>query len=470
MKTLFIDDSLIEKFGIMYISSILKNNGHSCDLLIENKEKKILKFLNKNHFDVIAFSCIFNDLEKLNLAKKIKENFRSIIIIGGPLPTFVPEIIHEDYIDIICRGEGEYAMLDLMNALENGNNYTKIKNLWVRKNNKIYKNRLRPLIQNLDELPFPDRTLYYKYSFSRDIKLGRFISGRGCPYNCSYCHNHSLKKMYKNKGKYFRKRSVNNLIDEIKLVKKEYGIQTISFIDDIFGLDEEWLSNFLELYKEEINLPFSCNITANLVTEKKIKKMKEANCFLLRMGIETGNDFIRNSVLNRRESKKQIINAAKIIKRNNIKLLSYNMVCLPEETIENAFETINLNRIIRTDFAVCTQLKPIFRTYITEIGMKKGFLRKLKNFRDFQNYNKYFKNEHTSELINLSHAFNLIVKYPTLSKIIKRILKFHLFFTLFPILDIYNANDLIKIFKLRKALALKLFLKRFMLFKNSNFY
>ena len=102
----------------------------------------------------------------LKQCRKIKKKFRIPVILGGVHPTICPEIIHEESIDVVCRGEGEYAFLELLNNMEKGKDITKIKNMWVKKGNQIYKNDMRSLIENLDELPFPDRDIYYKkYSY-----------------------------------------------------------------------------------------------------------------------------------------------------------------------------------------------------------------------------------------------------------------------------------------------------------------
>ena len=113
-------------------------------------------------------------------------------VFGGPHPTFFPEMIEKEGVDAVCIGEGEYAMLELMNRLEQGKPADDIQNFWIKSNGTTKKNMVRPLIEDLDELPFLDRELMYEGD--KDLKLSRnkgFFAGRGCPYRCTYCFNHT---------------------------------------------------------------------------------------------------------------------------------------------------------------------------------------------------------------------------------------------------------------------------------------
>ena len=179
--------------------------------------------------------------------------------------------------------------------LESGAHITDIKNFWIKDNGLVHKNNVRPLIQNLDDLPFPDRELLYgKDTYLRESKIKRFLSNRGCPFNCTYCFNRAYKEIYKG-DKIIRWRSVENLISEINEVKSRYPLELVRFIDDVFILPPvTWLEKFARLYKKEINLPFVCNLQVKIVTEDKIRLLKEAGCTAVYMAIEAGNDSMRN--------------------------------------------------------------------------------------------------------------------------------------------------------------------------------
>jgi len=409
MKVAFIQRSMWEIMGIMFISAVLKEAGHKCEVFIGGKN--IVRNLKRFSPDIIGISVVTDSyLWSLDVAKKIKENLDVPIVFGGPHPTFYPQVIKEDCIDMVCRGEGEYAMLELVNKLENGEDITKIKNFWIKQNDRIFKNDVRPFIKNLDDLPFPDREIYYKkYKFLRDYPIKTFLISRGCPYNCSFCCNYGLKKLYKNKGKFVRIRSVDNVIEEIKQVKEQYKIGWIQFVDDIFILNHSWLKEFFKKYPKEVGVPYACTIRADLLNAEIVKGLKKSGCIRVSFGIESGNDYLRNTVLNKDLTKTQIIKAAALLKKYKIKMSVYNMVGIPGETIENAFETLRLNRKIKADWPWCSILQPYPGTKIANYFRKENSLidiEKINSNRSLLNQ----KNVH--EFVNLQKLFYYYAKFP----------------------------------------------------------
>ena len=248
---------------------------HECDVLINSLEKGVIKKLKKANPDVVAFSAITGGHKWcLETARKVKAAIKCKTIFGGPHATHFPDIIKYPQVDYVCRGEGEYALLDLADRMKRNGRTDNIMNIWCKKDGKIIKNSLRPLIPDLNELPFSDRGVYYKYGKIRLDPQKRFMTTRGCPYNCTFCFNHALMELYKDKGKYVRRRSVQNVIDEILQVKKKYSIKTVYFEDDTFILDRKWINEFLEEYRKKVNTPFICLIRANLVDEELVKLFK----------------------------------------------------------------------------------------------------------------------------------------------------------------------------------------------------
>ena len=159
------------------------------------------------------------------------------------------------------------------------------KNFYVKYNGKIYKNPIRPLIENLDKLPWPDRSIYYdKYPVLLDNPTKTFMVGRGCPYRCSYCFNHKMMSLYKNKGAWVRLRSVDNIIGEMKDIKDKYGFKWIQINDDTFNTKREWIDDFLVKYRKTIAVPFICNLRAEKVDETLINELKISGCDRINMG------------------------------------------------------------------------------------------------------------------------------------------------------------------------------------------
>src|SRR5262249_10794769 len=153
-----------------------------------------------------------------------------------PHPTYSPNMIDHPAVDITCRGEGELALLELVEAMDAGRDISGIRNLHIKtRGGRIYRNEIRPPAP-LDELPMPDRDLYYKYRFLRDMPMKRFISSMGCPYPCTFCHEPVIRAMYRTETKsdYLRRKSVRRIVDEIRYIADRYPLRHVHFSDDLF--------------------------------------------------------------------------------------------------------------------------------------------------------------------------------------------------------------------------------------------
>jgi len=339
--------------GIGYLSSSLKKAGHQVSLIhIIDKfdQEHYLDLLNKAKPQIVAFSSLTHQFNTVKMmAKLVKDNFDVLTICGGVHPTIAPEeSIEVKDLDIICRGEGEEAFVELCNALENKKDISRIKNLWIKQDGKIYKNDVRPLEENLDNLPFPDRQIFdYDNMWDGDVRVIQVLTGRGCPYDCGYCCNHQYRALYKG-SKYVRFRSPEKVIEEIMEAKKVYkNARFVNFLDDTFCLRKEWLEKFLPLYKKEINLPFHAHTRVEVLDDEVAKLLKDAQLEHISVGIESGNEELRERVLNRKMTNQQIAKAFELGRKYGINMSGYNMVGLPFENIKQVLETIKLNAKVR---------------------------------------------------------------------------------------------------------------------------
>ncbi len=284
MRVLFVLEQVdYEPHGIMHLSSALKGAGHEVALAVDGLEDP-LEVAKRFQPAIIGYSVITGSHRYYyELNRRLKEGIEFFSVFGGPHPTFFPEMIEEEGVDGICIGEGEGAMVDLANALEDGDLALDIPNWWFKVDGQVIRNPVRPYVADLDLLPLPDRDLVYaKDPISRRSKIKHFISGRGCPYDCTYCFNHALFDLYRGKGKRFRQRSVDNVLEEIAQVKENYPLEFVVFFDDTFVLSLEWLREFAEKYPQRIGLPFFCNTRANLVTGEQVHLLKQAGAWASR--------------------------------------------------------------------------------------------------------------------------------------------------------------------------------------------
>jgi radical SAM superfamily enzyme YgiQ (UPF0313 family) len=427
-RFLFIQDNGVnENLGVMSIAGVLKAHGHEVDLILTDEHpKNYLAIIDDYDPDLIGFSFMTGNRNWVfSTAKKIKHAFNKPVIFGGVHPTLFPEDIDLRYVDYICVGEGEYPVLELMNGIQNGDDCSTIKNLWTKKNSLVIKNSLRDLIQDFDLLPLPHREIYYKYEFIRDLPIKRFISGIGCPYRCTFCHNPLQIKMYKGKGKFVRKKSVKRIINEICYIKDRFVLKRVHFSDDTFVLDKRWLMEFLEVYRKEINLPFSCNIRIDQVNEDIVREMYESGCWGISFGIESGSARIRNKILKKNLKEEDITTNSKIIKKYGIKLIITNLMGLPDETLDDAFKTVELNQRIGADYIRANVLVPYPKTEIVDYAIEHGLLPADYSIHNFNQIMRkaLIQSPYQREFENLCALFNLTVKFPFLTPLTKRLIK-----------------------------------------------
>ena len=426
MKILFIyKNEFVEPLGIMSLSGFLKRHGHECSFIDVQFEKDVIGEVQRVSPDIIAYSIMTGKHKFYQaLNADLKKRFTFFSVFGGPHCTFFPDFINEAGVDAVCRGEGEYPFLELVEGLEKGADVKGIKNLWVKADGKIYKNEMRSLVADLDTLPFPDRELINKYNHYKKMPRRGIMTGRGCPYRCTYCFNHSYHDLYRAKGEIVRRRSVGNVIEELKLIKNTYAPRRFHFWDDTFNLDPEWVLKFCEAYKNEIGLPFLVNVRVNLVREDVIKAMRSAGCITVVTAIESGNEYIRNTVLKRNISEKQILDACAIFKKNGLNLYIGNMMGLPDETLDMCFETLRLNAKCRTSYSMVSIYMPYPGTELCDYSRQRGYFDGDVDSIESSTYNKsVMKIKDIKVIDRLHHLFSLGVAFPSLIPLIKILIK-----------------------------------------------
>lgn len=413
----------------MALSAMLKRSRHECRVAIGSSIREFKPLLEKWQPDIVGFSLmsglhlwangIVEAIRDLHLAKQ------PFIIYGGPHPTFFPEILERSKADAICIGEGDEAIVDLANAIDHDASKSQILNLHVKEEGRIHRNPVRDLV-DLDTLPFPDRSLYYDKSFFRTNPTKPFVTGRGCPYNCSFCYNKSIRDIYHGRGRFVRSLSPARAVQEVLEVKQQWGMRTVYFFDDTFGLNKKWALELMDIYKKEVRLPFICRIRANSADEEMISAFKEAGCVSVFFAVETATDRLREELLRKRITNDDIYRTAALLRKYKIKFLTYNMVGIPEQTIDEAFDTIRMNAEIGTSYPWCSIFNPYPGTELAEYCKRKGYLDE--NFGPDDLATTYHNSsivEHGNqdEVANLHKFFQLGVWIPSLLPLIRKLVK-----------------------------------------------
>ncbi|MDO8734869.1 MAG: radical SAM protein [Elusimicrobiota bacterium] len=354
-------------FGSRILKDILKNNSYTASNIFFKKDKtnsmslpteqeyelliNLLKQLNPDIIGISTRSTFFPVAK--NITQKIKKITDSPILWGGAHPTICPEESIQ-FADIICIGDGEKAMLELVDKLSKHQEISAIKGLWIKKNNSVIKNDPQTLFEDLDGLPLPDYDDKNTYAiennsvirhdplYNNELTHYNFMSGRGCPFHCDFCSNSILKKIFEGKGHFIRQRSVENVIEELKSAKKRFKkLEVISSNDEVFTLNKEWLKEFCRKYKNEINLPFHCDIHPSFVSEETINLLKYAGLKTITMGIQSGSEKIRTDLYGRKTPESVLKKNAYIFKKNKI-FPSFDLIFdNPLETVDDIKKTYN---------------------------------------------------------------------------------------------------------------------------------
>jgi len=374
--------------GISSIAGVLKQHGHECRLTVLDRAngKRNFQMLSRQirQFDpfMVAFTAVFSEFDFIyEIASQVQNRFpERFLIAGGVHITLNPDEKLLSLFDAICIGEGEMPVLELAQRLGTNKPFGDIPNLWVKTpDGMIHKNPSRPFMQDLDELPFPDREMWQEWILEPHTKP-TVLLGRGCPFDCTYCSNHSLRKV--SSGAYVRMRSPENILSEIRAIyKADPGIKEIQLEVETIVIDREWLEKFCEqlaVFGKEtgFNVCFSTNlrIFPRMDSDFVFEQFKKANITLVTIGLESGSYRIRKEILHRDYSNELILKAAEKAKSYGIAVALFNMVGLPTETPADFAETLQMNRQIQPAFHATSIFFPYPGTSIAETCRQMGLL------------------------------------------------------------------------------------------------
>lgn len=366
MRILFVTVTpyLIEPLGVMLLGAIARREGHETKLVFLRRVN-LLKAVRSYRPDVIAYSTPSADVPVVREADAELRawlragNQRLWRVMGGPHPTYAPEICDEMELDAICQGDGDRAFPEMLRRLEAGESLRGIPNVALNGAGAEQKE----VVQDLDALPRADRELYYTaLPYCGQSGLRTFMASRGCPYDCSYCFNHLYREVFAGHGPILRRRSVDNLLDEIDDVRRRFPpMRLIRFMDDTFTHRvDPWLEEFAEKYRARINVPFYCLMRSNTLTEATASLLAGAGCRAIGMSIEAGDERARNEILHRNLRDDLVRESFAIARKYGLHTYAATMVGLPGTTLENDFLSLDFVRDVQPSapiFVICSPYK-----------------------------------------------------------------------------------------------------------------
>ncbi|MDR0222263.1 MAG: B12-binding domain-containing radical SAM protein [Oscillospiraceae bacterium] len=408
--------------GLASISAVLKQNGYGVRLyhmLYMPDKKEFVRKVAEFDCDVIGFSARTTAIPFITeMAGWLDDEFPDVPVgIGGYHAILVPdECLKIRGVDMVIVGEGEFPWLDYMDSLKEAISSqspprTDIESInFKTTDGSFIKNPVRPLIEDLDSLPFPDFDLFDYENLDRSKNFTAMVMlSRGCLFSCTYCGNSQFRNIYPNKKNYCRFRSPKQSIELLELLLKKFPfVKYIEFRDAIFNMYEDWFYEFMPMYVEKIRLPFNCNLRFDILTEEMVKMLKDGGCYMIDIGLESGNEEFRTKYLRRSMKNEHMVNVAKWFKENKITTLTYNIVGLPYETLALSLETVKLNARLDVDKVIPNIFYPYPMTVLEKTARDGGFIDASVDPNDpvqlrMPQYPKY-------DILFMAYNFNKLVK------------------------------------------------------------
>lgn len=416
MITFITDPYIIDPLGIAYLSAMLKKSGYQPKLVLTDD-------LDTTIIDtpIVAYSVTTGKHRHYaEINRWVKDKYPGITsIFGGPHCTFFPEFVKEKGINFIFRGEGFEPIVKFLDnwikdkGLNTESLYT-IPNLAYYEKDEIVINELAPPIKMV-ELPFPDRQLIYQFEKNFKNPIRNVMASFVCPMNCTYCFN----KRYKKLGYNCRLRSIEHVIEECARLVKEYPTQLIYFQDDIFPVyRKDWLQSFCTKYATQVDMPFHIQVRIEMLSKDNITMLKSAGLHGVTFAVETADENVRSTLLNRHITNKTIIDGANLLRKHGIKFRIENMLGLPGETLQSALDTLMLNIQCRPDIGWASLFTPYPGTDLGEQCQAEGLVED--DFVEMDDFKEDFFTEATLKLKDkkqierLQKLFGLVCMIPSL--------------------------------------------------------
>lgn len=353
-----------ESLSLEALSAVLKEHGHEVSLAFDpslfddvnyfkipaihrifDDRKSLLKKITDSKPDIVGFSVFTDNFSwALSVAGEVKKALNIPIVFGGIYPTAAPEyVLSQGCVDIVCLGEGEYPLLELLDSMKNGAIDYGIQNLWFKKDGQIIRNSLRPLV-DIEKLPILDKAL-----FEDEIDMHRMymtMTTKGCPFGCSYCSQNFLAKF--NNRRDLRRRSTDSVMHELLTRKKRYNYREVGFYDSILTVDKKWTLRLMERYKSEIKVPFRAISHPLCIDEEIAKALKEGGCHRVQFGVQTFNEKTKKEVLLRSETNNRILKSFEICDKVGLRYSCDHMFGLIGETEEEQLLAARTYRNFKT--------------------------------------------------------------------------------------------------------------------------
>ncbi|KPK36338.1 MAG: hypothetical protein AMK70_02605 [Nitrospira bacterium SG8_35_1] len=404
--------------GLLSLATSVKMNtgeAHHVEVLdcqpTQMSYDQITDYFSQHHFDLVGITTMtFTLIDVIHTIKIIKDKSPDcIIVLGGPhVHIYQEETLDLNGVDYLIQGEGEFAILEILRALQGEIPLSSVSGLAYKENGRTINNGISAKISNLDDIYFPDRRFlpvnHYGSLLAKENLITTMFSSRGCPFKCSFCDRPNSPVNYG-----FRWRSAKNVVDEMEDCYS-LGIKEILFYDDTFTVRK---SRVLEICDEILTrgLKITWEVRAHVSTmnDEMLKMMKRAGCLRIHYGVECGNDRMLK-VINKSTTIKKVKEVFRETKHRGIETLAYFMIGQHTETLSDIGDTMRLSRELKPDFCHFTIFCPYPGTRMYKLGLEKGII-KNDVWREFaKNPGSDFQIPVWEENFSRAELYELIVK------------------------------------------------------------
>ena len=366
--------------GIGYMAAVLEKNGYDVDVLdasaLELTYDEIGKEILKRKPDIVSISALTPTIGvALDSADKIKQvKPDTIVVLGGYHPTSeFKSVLAEPSVDVVVRGEGEYTLLELVQTVEAGGDLRNVSGLAFHDETdcSLVLTPDRPVIQDLDELPFPAFHLFpmEKYRILNiTTNVATIITTRGCPMQCSFCSSAALH------GDKLRRRSYQNVCDEIELRLKEENIDTIAFMDDTFTLNKRFVRDFCqEIKRRNLKFWWGCTSRVDSLDEELLQTMKDAGCITIFIGVESADQQVLEK-MNKNITVSKTEKAFRLARKVGIRTIASCVIGMPEDTKRTINKTLDFVKKLNPNYALYSLATPYPGTRFYNEAFKKNLI------------------------------------------------------------------------------------------------
>ncbi len=379
--------------GLLMIGAILREDGHELKFIDIDAEHyddiKLIDRIKNFNPDLVCLTSTTPTIGAAgHAARLVKENSSALVFLGGIHATIASEQCFKNTnFDFLAVGEGEITSHELVQNLAQGkNDFSNIKGLWSRNGNEIIKGQPRPLIENLDALPFPAWDLVsdlknYQTPDAQHFPVMSIMTTRGCPFGCTYCCS---KQIF---GRQFRTRSKESLIKEIKYYIEKFGVKELHIMDDVFTLDKNRtieICRAIQAGNFHLTLSFANGIRADSIDDEVLQVLKDTGFEDLGFGVETGDEEILKSI-KKNTTKDSMRRAFKLAKKFGFTTWGFFIIGLPGETKETIKKTVDFAIELDPDFAKFLILKPFPGSEVFNQLNERGYIKDY----NFDNYGVY---------------------------------------------------------------------------------